>query len=184
MKELFREHPSLALTLCYLLATAVGVVYSYFFYNEFGINIVKFVDLSDFLLASIQEPTTLVIFFGVGLFTFTMFQFDFLMRRRWPGYARWLEKQPGAKYIDRVVFTTVIIIFVFWGVMDFAIEEAEQIKGGTIDEYAVSFSDSPAPTAGRSLALLGNTSRFTYLYDVESTEVLIVPVENIALLRK
>ena len=52
-QRLFREHPALLLTVCYFLITLIGVIYSYFFYQEFGINIVKFADLSDFLLASI-----------------------------------------------------------------------------------------------------------------------------------
>ena len=55
-QRMIRAHPSLLLTLVYLSVSAIGVIYSYFFYREFGISIVKFVDLSDFLLASIQEP--------------------------------------------------------------------------------------------------------------------------------
>ncbi|HAG73464.1 MAG TPA: hypothetical protein DCL66_14800 [Gammaproteobacteria bacterium] len=61
-----RDHPSLLLTLAYLLVSAIGVIYSYFFYREFGINIVKFVDLSEFLLASIQEPISIATFFGIS----------------------------------------------------------------------------------------------------------------------
>ena len=60
------DHPSLLLTLAYLLVSAIGVIYSYFFYREIGINIVKFVDLSDFLLASIQEPISIATFFGIS----------------------------------------------------------------------------------------------------------------------
>ena len=60
------DHPSLLLTLAYLLVSAIGVIYSYFFYREIGINIVKFVDLSDFLLASIQEPILIATFFGIS----------------------------------------------------------------------------------------------------------------------
>lgn len=61
-----RDHPSLLLTLAYLLVSAIGVIYSYFFYREIGINIVKFVDLSEFLLASIQEPISIATFFGIS----------------------------------------------------------------------------------------------------------------------
>jgi hypothetical protein len=64
LQRMTRDHPSLLLTLAYLLVSAIGVVYSFFFYREFGINIVKFVDLSDFLLASIQEPISIAIFLG------------------------------------------------------------------------------------------------------------------------
>ena len=52
-----KEHPTLLLSICYFIVTIIGVVYSFFFYAEFGIEILKYADLSDFLLedAFLQE---------------------------------------------------------------------------------------------------------------------------------
>jgi hypothetical protein len=88
LRGLLREHPTLALTMTYAVVTLIGVVYSFFFFREFGINILKFADLSDFLLASIIEPVSILIFLGVVLFTLAMFALDFGARKKWPGYGR------------------------------------------------------------------------------------------------
>jgi len=45
LQSLVRDHPTLVFTLSYFFTTLIGVVYSYFFYNEFGINIAKLADL-------------------------------------------------------------------------------------------------------------------------------------------
>jgi hypothetical protein len=184
LKEMFREHPSLVLTLCYFLITLIGVIYSYFFYHEFGINIVKFVDLSDFLLASIQEPISLVIFLLIGVIVAALYLFDFWVRKRFPGYGRWLQNKSDTSYTDPIGIILVIAVFVFFSVRSFAIFNADEVKAGIIDEYNIQFANASASAPERALALLGNTSRFSYFYDVESNEVLVVPVENIALMRK
>ena len=184
IKGLFRDHPTLVLTLCYFLVTLIGMIYSYFFYHEFGINIVKFVDLSDFLLASIQEPFSLLIFLVIGVIVVALYLFDFWVRKRFPGYGRWLQKKSDTSYTDPIGSVLVIAVFVFFGVRSFAIYNADEVKAGNIDEYQVQFANASVSAAERALALLGNTSRFSYFYDVENSAVLVVPVENIALMRK
>jgi len=184
LKEMFRDHPTLVFTLCYFLVTLIGVIYSYFFYHEFGINIVKFVDLSDFLLASIQEPVSLVIFLVIGVIVVVLYLFDFWIRKRFPGYGRWMQNKAAARYTDPISFVLVIAVFVFFWVRNYAIYNADEVKAGIIDEYKIQFANASEQAAERSLALLGNTSRFSYFYDVQNTEVLVVPVENIALMRK
>ena len=184
LQRMIRDHPSLLLTLVYLLISAIGVIYSYFFYREFGINIIKFVDLSDFLLASIQEPISIAIFFGVSLFTLLMYLFDFWVRKKFPGYGRWVVNKAAAKYTDPIIPTLLILGFVTWYVSNYAISNANAIKAGDIDEYTVKFSEMPAQTPESSLALIGSTNRFSYFYNLENEQTLVVPHENIALMRK
>ncbi|MEQ8953791.1 MAG: hypothetical protein RL120_06615 [Gammaproteobacteria bacterium] len=181
LREVLRQHPTLLLTLCYLLITLIGVVYSYYFYAEFGINIVQFADVSDFLLASILELISIIIFFAVGAFTFVMFLLDFWLRKKLPAYGRWTQNKMASRYTDPIIFTLVVGTFVVLYVRDFAVLNADQIKGGAMNEFSVKMADGEQE---RALNLLGNTSRFTYLYDYALGEVLIVPVENVASLKK
>jgi hypothetical protein len=184
LQRMIRDHPSLLLTLVYLLVSAIGVIYSYFFYREFGINIVEFVDLSDFLLASIQEPISIVIFFGISLATLAMYLLDFWVRKKFPGYGSWLINRAAAKYTDPIAPALIILYFVFVSVSDYAVDNASAVKAGDIDEYTVRFSELPAKTPESSLALIGSTNRFSYFYNLENEESLVVPQENIALMRK
>jgi hypothetical protein len=184
LQRMTRNHPSLLLTLAYLLISAIGVIYSFFFYREFGINIVKFVDLSDFLLASIQEPISIVIFFGISFFTLAAYLLDLWSRKKFPGYRRWMINKGAAKYTDPVLPILFILYFVFVLVSDYAIGNANAIKVGDIDEYTVRFSELSPQTPESSLALIGSTSRFSYFYNLENKQALVVPQENIALMRK
>jgi hypothetical protein len=181
LQRMTRDHPSLLLTLAYLLVSAIGMVYSFFFYREFGINIVKFVDLSDSLLASIQEPISIAIFFGISFFTLAAYLLDFWARKKFPGYGRWMINKGAAKYTDPIL---PILYFVFVLVSDYAIGNANAIKAGDIDEYTVRFSELPPQTPESALALIGSTNRFSYFYNLKNKQALVVPQENIALMRK
>lgn len=90
----------------------------------------------------------------------------------------------AAKYTDPIVPVLVILYFVFALVSDYAIDNANAIKAGDIDEYTVRFSELPPETPESSLALIGSTSRFSYFYNLENKQALVVPQENIALMRK
>lgn len=184
MKNLIREHPTMAMTLSYLIVTAIGGVYSFFFYREFGVNIIKFAELTDFLLVSIVEPISIVIFLSVVIFTLSVFMLNFWVRKKRPGYGRWLERRIAPKYSDPIIYVVVVTLFVTLYVRQFAIDNADEVKSGTIDEYTVRIADPGEQPAERTLALLGNTSRFSILFDYEESQVLIIPLENVSLMRK
>jgi len=69
-------------------------------------------------------------------------------------------------------------------VKDFAINNAEEIKNGYMDEYNVLVPDSQHGSVETNVALLGSSSRFTYFYNVKTTEAIVVPIENISYMKK
>lgn len=87
----------------------------------------------------------------------------------------------AAKYTDLIL---PILYFVFVLVSDYAIGNANAIKAGDINEYTVRFSELPSQNPESSLALIGSTSRFSYFYNLANKLALVVPQENIALMRK
>jgi hypothetical protein len=88
LRSLVRNHPTLVFTLSYFFTTLIGVVYSYFFYNEFGINIAKFADLGDFLITAVVEPISIVVFFAAVSITGLIWWLEFRMRTKYSGYQR------------------------------------------------------------------------------------------------
>ena len=61
----FREHPAIAGTLLYLQVNAVGVIYSWALFRNFGINVFDFAEANDFLLAAFREPFSLLSAIGI-----------------------------------------------------------------------------------------------------------------------
>ena len=180
----YRDHPTLLLSLCYFLVTLIGVIYSYYFYAEFGIAILKFADLSDYLLASILEPMSVVFFVVVVVFYFFTYKVELWSRRRFKGYGRLVEKSLKPKYSDPLLFSFFIIALTVMYVKGFAEDNAQEIKDGNMDEYNVLVPAYQGGTRETSVALLGSTSRFTYFYNVTTKESLVVPIENISFMKK
>jgi hypothetical protein len=184
VKSFAREHPTMILTLCYVVITAIGTGYSFFFYNEFDINIIKFADLSDFLLAAILEPLSLFIFALILIFILFIFWIDILFRKRFKAYRNFLEKRLKSKYTDPIGFLVIIVIFSIIKMQDLAVENANMIKNKAIDTYQVKFSENDSNEESTTLELLGSTSRFVYFYDPINKQSIVISPENISYMSK
>jgi hypothetical protein len=187
LKTLIKEHPTLLLTFCYLLITFIGALYSYFFYSEFGINIVKFADFSDFLLVSVLEPRSILMFLGVTILSILGNLFDAMIRKRFKKFGKLMNERFKSKYTDAIFSVGTLAVVTFLMVSNLAWKNAQSIKTGTFDRFEVRIADYQGDkddNAIQSLALLGTTSRFGYFYDVNKTQTLVVPVENITYMVK
>ncbi|WP_154224325.1 glycosyl hydrolase family 18 protein [Marinicella rhabdoformis] len=184
VKSFAKLHPSMILTLCYVLITAIGTGYSFFFYREFGINIIKFADLSDFLLAAILEPRSL------GLFGFTVvllmgsYWVDVFFRKRFQFYRSFVENRLKSKYTDPIIMMAVVFLSTVVLMRDLAEENADAIKSQGQDSYKVSYSENGESESLQTLELLGSTSRFVYFYDHERKHAVVVSPENVSYMRK
>ncbi|MFT5521024.1 MAG: hypothetical protein ACI9IA_001624 [Enterobacterales bacterium] len=184
IKLFFREHPTMLLTFCYFVITVLGVLYSYYYYKEFGINIIKFADLSDFLLASVLEPQTLILFLGVIMLTIVNILLEAFLKKRFKSYSKFSTDMLKAKYTEPVAYILVITIITATMTSALASKNADKIKSGNFDEYQVRIADPGTLIADQSLALLGSTSRYIYFYHIKNSEALVIPVENVSFMRK
>jgi len=184
LKRLFDEHPTLIVTLCYLLITLIGVLYSFFFYRQFGINIIKFSDLSDFLLISILEPRSILIFVGVCLVSGLLMAVDYAIRRRFKFVKYFAERVFKAKYADPISIIIMVLLFSSIKIQYLADNNAWAIKQGDYDAYEVRLADTGNQPALRAMAVLGSSSRFGYFYDPATKSALVVPIESISYMRK
>ena len=184
VKLVFKEHPTMLFTFCYFIITIIGVLYSYFFYKEFGINIIKFADLSDFLLASILEPKSLLIFISLIAITIFFYWFDNSLRKKYKGYGNFVAKKLKAKYTDPISYVIILVFYTTFLVQHLAIDTAKEVKSGNTDDFIVRISDPGEHKVEKTLALLGSSSRYIYLYDNEKSEAKIIPVENVSFMVK
>ena len=59
--RLLRDNPGLALTLGYIMASLVGLLFSWSLLHRFGLNIMDYTEVTDFLTAALREPLTFVV---------------------------------------------------------------------------------------------------------------------------
>ena len=184
VKSFAKENPTMILTLCYVLITAIGTGYSFYFYREFDINIIKFADLSDFLLAAILEPRSLLMFGFAVLLLLVAYLSDMLMRKRFKWYQNFVQNRLKAKYTDPIVLMIVVLSCTVVLMQDLAEKNAVKIKSQSQDSYQVMYAENGVDNAVKSLELLGSTSRFVYFYDHKSKQSVVISPENVSYMKK
>lgn len=184
IKVFFSEHPTMLLTLCYFIITTIGVLYSYYFYKEFGINILKFADLSDFLLASILEPLSIIVFAVLVISSLFFYWLDFVTRKRFPSYGRFLEKKFMSKYSDPIGFVLLVSFLTFTLIKTLAIDNSNEIKQTGGDEFWVKMVDQEESVVETRLTVLGSSSRYAFFFEPTQSASLVIPVENVAFMKK
>jgi len=182
-KSYYREHPTLLLTFCYFIITLIGVIYSVFFYLEFDIYILKFSDISDFLLASILEPRSLITFITCVFFHLISFKMDVWFRNKFKLYGDFIRRLKP-KYSDPIISLLIIGVATTFLLRDLAINNAMEFKSKVRDEYVVLVPNYEKPLTEQVLSLLGSSSRFAYFYNHDNGEALVLPLESISYMRK
>ncbi|MGB5687807.1 MAG: hypothetical protein WBM45_00935 [Woeseiaceae bacterium] len=173
LAAIFREHPALLVSGLYLAASFIGMFYSWAYLRRFGINVFNYAQISDFLLASLKEPSTwALVFLAVALV---------LIDNRWS--ARVERKQPGRRwawygspryrFINNFAALLMVLAFIF----AYANRQANNTLDGDGKMVDVTFADS---TEEHTYTLLGTTGQFVFLYDVEARRVHIHPFEAVS----
>jgi hypothetical protein len=168
----FREHPALIATGFYVLASFVGMFWSWAYLWHFGINVFNYAQVSDFLLASLKEPFTwLLVVLAV-----IMVQADNAYSRRVErkGKSRWFRwyGSPQYRLINNVGAVSLVCVFIFV----YATLEADKTRAGEGDVVDVTFE---VGGTARQATLLGTTGQFVFLYDPATDRVDIHPFENV-----
>lgn len=184
VKSFAREHPTMILTLCYVVITAIGTGYSFFFYREFDINIIKFADLSDFLLAAILEPRSLLMFGFIICMIILSYWIDVLFRNRFKFYKNFVVNRLKAKYTDPFFMLLVVLFATLVLMKDLAVKNADKIKNEASDSYSVMYAENGVDNSVKLLELLGSTSRFVYFYDHNSKQSVVISPENLSYMKK
>jgi len=171
------EQPALLVSGLYLVASVIGLVYSWAFLGDFGINVFHYAEISDFLLASVKEPLTWVI----TVFLLAWVLADNAMSRRVqarnPGRLfRWYgtEKYRQVNYLA-LVFMVVTLLFFY------AESKETMIRDGDGELVSVYLADESPP---KPLVIIGTTGKYIFLFDHVAERVDIHPHESILMITK
>lgn len=176
---LLREHFGLALTVLYLALIAIGMMYEWWLFRRFRIDILLYAQPADFLLVPFREPLVVLIALA-----------PIPIYRAYLGGARWLGKKvtpKSAKPVDprtaafarKFMFWVNLLAMSLWSFV-FTAEYAEwvwkRIRAGTQRPVVVE------TTGGAKLqgTVVGTTAQFVFLHDVKANLTRIIPAENIA----
>jgi hypothetical protein len=170
--DFFEKHPALLASAFYVAASVIGMFYSWAFLRHFDVNVFNYAQISDFLLASLKEPLTwALVFLSVVLVMFDNASSRRVQRKT---TRRWLAWYGSPRYRRVNNFAAVFMVLVF--IYSYATAQARDVKAGEGKVVNVEFSDGAAAVWS---TLLGTTGQWVFLYDKDSRQVDIHPVESI-----
>lgn len=184
----FKAHPGLLISASYLLLTSCGLMFSYVFYSEFDVAILKLISMSDLLIIGISEPFSLLLFFGsaaiaMGIDWISYRSFN--LRKKYQAAPKSIKRTLilallyTPKKSEHMVFllSLVFAVYFFVSISWFAESKSEAIKNGQGDKIIVQSGTLKKGT--QEVILLGTTTHFLVSYDNNTKTVLLLPVENI-----
>jgi hypothetical protein len=174
--QLLREHPAMLVSMIYVLASAIGMLFSWAYLWHFGINFFDYAQIGDFLLASLKEPYTwvVVILVVVGLW------FDNRSSLRWsrkerPRWLRWY----GSERYRRSNYLTGMLLVLFLLPM-YAYQQARATYAGRMATVEIRLAERDVRY---QRVILGTTAQYLFTFDPVAREVSIHPAEAVEVIR-
>ena len=181
-----RRQPALAISISYVLLTLCGIVYSFYFYRQFDIQVLKLANVSDLLIAGISEPAAILMFAG-GLLFMVISEFLFAatsdLREKWlqkPGVLKRILIYSFFSYPKKLEYRILmsLLLFVLYGVLfvglyvDWQVKELKQGAGPKVELTSKALQPS-----SRVVTLLGSTTNFLITYDLKDESAIVISVE-------
>lgn len=198
----FRREPALALTVAYLLIAMAGIYYDYWFYQRhFGIPVLTLSQISDFLVAGLQQPVALALVVlmlpicwvldrinirsnrkhatRVGrLRTVTQLSFLQKLRLHW---GRW-HLSNARRWLMQLGYLLLFFGYGWLFVSIFAGYRAGAIERGAGQQVMLRLNGETTDLRASKSATwsyLGAVSNYVFVYDPAAKRALILPVNAI-----
>lgn len=177
--QFLREHPAMLLTLIYIYTSMAGLIYMWFLFQRFGINVMDFAKAADFLLAAFKQPKAFV--YWVGGHALVLYWI-------WDAYRQRQGKKSSApvsaRRIVSVALRWLVVLLMYTTVpLLFAVGDSGDIRSGRTQKFMVEVQISGDAVGSCTLEgevfLIGTTEEFAFFYDRDQNCTHIIPVANI-----
>jgi hypothetical protein len=181
-----KENPSLALTLCYLLLSLIGLLFQVALLFRFNFNVLPYLEITDFLLSALTNPEIIVVLSLMLLAVFALLVLERRTRRKNLKYAitteanmqRWWMPAPA---IWMSLLFSIYLILAAWSNGNVYANDIRAGLGTKLDIsliYPLQQKDKVLHLA--SASLISRTSSYLFVY--HQGQVKVLPHANIAAL--
>lgn len=198
--QTLKREPALAITFAYLFVAMAGIFYNFSFYQKFGIPVLTLSQISDFLVAGIQQPMALVLVLSTFPICWIFDRINLRSRRKhiaerarlhaaqelsWWQRARlvFLEWRVEQRWYTQLSYVAVVVIYGWTFVALYAQYRAAAVKRGEAAEVRIWLNgEAQALAPGKSQAwiYLGAVANYVFVYDREGGRAEVLPVNAIA----
>lgn len=198
----FRREPALALTIAYLLVAMAGIYYDYWFYQQnFGIPVLTLSQISDFLVAGLQQPAALALVVlmlpicwvldrisirnnrkhAIKIGTLLASQRLTLLQKLRLHWGRW-NLSAVNRWLSQLAYLILFFLYGWLFVAMFAGYRANVIKHGAGPQVVVRLNGEATDlraSASPTWSYLGAVSNYVFVYDPAARRAMILPVNAI-----
>jgi hypothetical protein len=173
--ELFIKEIQTLLTLAYVIAVGIGMLFNYKKYSEFEINIFEYGDVFDFLIAPFSDFYVLLFSISSILIVYILFVFDSFWKNKWPkSYSiAYLgrDKKSWFNIYRNSIFAITLIFYLFFA----ANKYGSFTKGKIINQpdITIKMVDNEIKTG----KLIGKTNDIIFL--IKDENVYAIPISSL-----
>ncbi|MBA8883790.1 hypothetical protein [Dokdonella fugitiva] len=198
--DTLRREPAVAITLAYLLVAMAGIFYNYWFYRAFGIPVLTLSQISDFLVAGLQQPMALVLVLSTFPLCWLMDKVNARSRRKhlalirelralptaghWQAWRlRALEWRVGALWYTRLGYAAVVAAYGWTFVGLYAKARADALQrgeGARVEVWLNGEHDALPASSPAGWSYLGAVANYVFVYDRAGQRAVVLPVNAIA----
>jgi hypothetical protein len=183
LAERIGEHSGLALTALYLVLIGIGMMYEWWLFRRFGVNVLYYAEAADFLLVPFREPLVMLVSLApIPLFLLYSRVFTWLGRRIWRRPKKEVAPETAAR-LRRTTRGLNALAMLLWSIAATA-EFAEWVSRRIRDGHRASVRIELAADNGISPKLItgpliGSTNQFLFVFDRQTNQTRIVTLENV-----
>ena len=187
--EVFKKHPALVLTAVYVYLNILGMINAYRYFSLFGINIFKFSEINDFIMAVFRNPSFIILILCLLLYSILILLLRKLVYDKKPEKApkESQEKFPAflqPKWIENILRVIIILLIppcFAWFEPTFQLfsSKNEPVTVG----YRVANGQAGEGWSRDEVEHIGTTAKFMFFVD-DNKCFMIVPTSNVQIIRE
>lgn len=152
----------------YLLMVVVGMVFNYFRYSAFGLNIFQYASVFDFLISPFEDMAILLFIFGSMLLVGFTIVMDHLWKKRYPvSYRKWTFRWMERGWYKPLSYVLVVMAYVFYAAYFYGSYAFHRTRAQA--DVTVRYTDNER-LQGKQIGKVGNT-----LFLLCGDEVKVIP---------
>ena len=158
------------ITVSYILAVGIGMLFNFQKYSEFGINIFDYADVFDFLIAPFSDIKIFLFTIISLILTYSIFRIDLLWKRKFPkSYSKhsfgW-DKKTWYNSFRYISFTILFIFYLYISANYYGRISKEQILNQA--SIKIRFSDDEFKKG----KMIGKTKDVIFILNGEKVEAI------------
>ncbi|WP_375560002.1 hypothetical protein ACE193_20130 [Bernardetia sp. OM2101] len=168
-ESLLKEAQSI-ISIFYILAVAIGMLFNYQKYSEFGINIFDYADIFEFLVAPFSD--IMILFFTIGscVLIYLFFRFDVWLMKKHPKFYSIItlgwDKKAWYNSNRYVLFITIFFLFLHSVAVFYGRLASQKTKQQT--PISLRFIDNEIKKG----VIIGNTKQVIFLLEGEKVKAI------------